>query len=237
MEPSLKETIFPLPIEDLKGYVLGKESGRIAVNPEPKFVINYAKSGLKGKHFLSYGTNLELSYLMTQYTSKDLIELMDLFLHSGQFHYNSTVVQEVIKIFLEDKEASILTPDEWSDFTTRNSEVLNLWGEVFRSLMYVIPTSFKWFSAVVGDRPTYLKERNEVAVNAGALVIYPSFLENYISLHPVTDADKQWFMFLGDSLYYGNCFLNFFYAHTSFVPLLYVSERTGEQMLAQAAPL
>ncbi len=113
------ETIVPIPLENLKKYFTDKDTF---------YLIDYEKSELKGKKFLTYLSNLDLP---TDIKNPDL-ELVKEYLHSISLLNISSLENIIIDILFEYK--SISKENKYKNFIDENKDIISKWREKLESL-------------------------------------------------------------------------------------------------------
>ena len=106
------ETTVPISIENLKKYFTDKEVS---------YAIDYQGSGLKGKKFLTYLSNLDLP---TDIKNPDL-ELVKEYLHSISLLNISSLENIVIDILFEFKNIS--KENKYKNFIDENKDIIFNW--------------------------------------------------------------------------------------------------------------
>ena len=200
-DTNVRRVTAPLPMENIKEFFLDKNL---------QFVVDYNKSQLKGKVFLTYISNLDLpaEVDLTDVTTQDKFDLVKDYMEVRNINECKGLATLVGLILLHNRGVDIsdfscpLTLEEMTEFAKTNAELVDKW--------YTFIDSMILFSMMSVQLTT--KENDNVSGASAFEEAFPGFFDRY----DVVD----------DALYIGSNVVNLFN-----VPLfleMYFSVPTGQ---------
>jgi hypothetical protein len=182
---NIREVSVPLEISQIKEFFENKELF---------FIIDYAKSKIKGSMFLTYISNLELpSEIYFGSASKaEKFEILKIFLETRNLCTSDVLrftAAQVLLVYRKLNAASVisnplLTTEDCEEFIAQNAELMKRWNTFIESSMIYTLTSFKELDDAYQFSTSFevIDDANYVGNNVVQLFSVPNFMETFFSV-------------------------------------------------------
>lgn len=226
----------PFSLEQLNLILTNKGLDRTeapSINPPLLAIVSYGGSTLKGRHFLNYVANLDLTIDLVQEDIPKLekFELLRGYINSRAICNIKVLAVEVSLMLFQRKginlsdDVGFLSAEEREEFILESEDILSRYEIFLESILVGLPFILKEYASTIGKelvdsgQVRVISDATYISPNVVGLIIQDGFLEFYLSLpvkHELALFESQWF----EPVFNGQNLINIISGHSTLFPFM-----------------